>query len=158
MDTLSCPRFPQRFVVSRVSRAYGFTRRGAIHKWRQKRGGGRGLANFWPKEGRLREFGTDKGEGVQNPEYLADVMYVWPLAFLPSLTGCHHGHRRECFQNIRVPSHPLLRKPLQAEAAGQNRLILPRIFRRHAPHRSLGAVSCKSDQPTIPSIYSRFHL
>ena len=26
-------------------------------------GGGRGSANFWPKEGRLREFGTDKGEG-----------------------------------------------------------------------------------------------
>ena len=25
--------------------------------------GGRGLANFWPKEGSLLEFGTDKGEG-----------------------------------------------------------------------------------------------
>ena len=39
-------------------------------------GGGRGLANFWPKEGRLREFGTDKGEGVQNHENLGDVIYV----------------------------------------------------------------------------------
>ena len=28
----------------------------------------RGLANFWPKEGRLRGFSTDKGEGVQNPK------------------------------------------------------------------------------------------
>ena len=31
------------------------------------------------KEGRLREFGTDKGEGVQNPENFADVIYVRPL-------------------------------------------------------------------------------
>ena len=42
--------------------------------------GGEGLANFWPKEGRLREFGTDKGrEGVQNPEKLADVICTCPL-------------------------------------------------------------------------------
>ena len=41
---------------------------------------GRVLAKFCPKEGRLRESGTDKGrEGVQNPENLADVICVCPL-------------------------------------------------------------------------------
>ena len=48
---------------------------GGMYIWRLLWGGGRGLAKFWPKEGRLREFGTDKGrEGVQNPENLADVI------------------------------------------------------------------------------------
>ena len=45
----------------------------------EERGRG-GLANFCPKEGRLRGYGTEKGEGgVQNSDILADVIYVWPL-------------------------------------------------------------------------------
>ena len=44
--------------------------------------GGGGLANFWPKEGRLRNLYTmnsDKGDGVQTPKNLSDVIYVRPL-------------------------------------------------------------------------------
>ena len=32
-----------------------------------------GLAKFWSKKGRLRGFGTEKGEGVQNHKIFADV-------------------------------------------------------------------------------------
>ena len=42
---------------------------------------GRGV---WPKKGRLREFGTDRGEGG-GPK--ADVIYVWPLSTTLSLLG-----------------------------------------------------------------------
>ena len=74
--------------------------------------------------------------------------------------GRHHGHRRQRFQDIRVPRHPLIRESLQTEAARQDRPLLPGVFRRHAPHRSLEAVSCKSDRLrpcslfTLASIYS----
>ena len=43
-------------------------------------GEGGGQPNSDKKEGRLREFGTDKGrEGVQNPKNLEDVICTCPL-------------------------------------------------------------------------------
>ena len=37
----------------------------------------RGIAKFWLKEGRLREFSIDRG--VENPENLANVICARPL-------------------------------------------------------------------------------
>ena len=37
----------------------------------------RGIAKFWLKEGRLREFSIDRG--VENPEHLANVICARPL-------------------------------------------------------------------------------
>ena len=69
---------------------------GTMYIWRLHWGGGRGLAKFWPKEGRLSDFGTDKGrEGVQNPEKLEDVICTCPLtSFSPTLTESGSSDKR----------------------------------------------------------------
>ena len=38
------------------------------------------------KEGRLRGFGTDKGEGLKSPKKLADIIYIWSLLWWGSDT------------------------------------------------------------------------
>ena len=79
---------------------------GAIHKWRQKRGGGRGLPKFWRSKGRLRDFSTIdwpkmlKRGGVKNPKNLADVISEWPLR--------GHVHKTSAkFSGFLTPPPPL---------------------------------------------------
>ena len=60
---------------------------GAIHKWRQQRGGGRGVPKFWCSKGGcvilVLQIGPkcwQGGEGVKNPKNLADVICERPLS------------------------------------------------------------------------------
>ena len=60
-------------------------RKGTMYTWRLRWGGVTGLAKFWPQEGRLRKFGTDKGEGEgpKSRKFRRRHMYMPPkMTFL----------------------------------------------------------------------------
>ena len=52
-----------------------------VHKWFQYLLVVRGLDNFWPRDGRLREYGTDKGGWGQKSQKL-DWRHLWTAPIL----------------------------------------------------------------------------
>ena len=90
-----------------------------MYKWRLHWEGGTGLSNFWPKEGRLRGFDTDKGrEGVQNPGNLEDVICTCPQRCVryACIARGMHSHLIH-FANLPPASQKVVLKGLKAKVS-----------------------------------------